>query len=107
MSWASLIRNIHTDIFVPLSVGVCYIYFTVSPYRSMFAIVLKICTGGKCRLFPRHDGCFLCVCVLQESWSALLCASKEGHLEIVIELLEHQAQLEHTDMVSLCASLIL
>ena len=48
-----------------------------------------------------------CVCVLQESWSALLCASKEGHLEIVIELLEHQAQLEHTDMVSLCASLIL
>ena len=49
----------------------------------------------------------MCVCVLQESWSALLCASKEGHLEIVIELLEHQAQLEHTDMVSLCASLTL
>ena len=77
----------------------------------MFAIVLKMCTVGKCRLFPRHDGCFLCVCVcvcvLQESWSALLCASKEGHLEIVIELLEHQAQLEHTDMVSLCASLTL
>ena len=89
----------------------------------MFAIVLTICTVGKCRLFPRHDGCCVCVCVracvcvcmracvcvcvLQESWSALLCASKEGHLEIVIELLEHQAQLEHTDMVSLCASLIL
>lgn len=72
----------------------------------MFAIVLKMCTVGKCRLFPRHDG-FVCVCVLQESWSALLCASKEGHLEIVIELLEHQAQLEHTDMVSLCASLTL
>ena len=39
------------------------------------------------------------MCVLQESWCALLCASKEGHLEIVIELLEHEAQLEHTDMV--------
>lgn len=44
--------------------------------------------------------------MLQESWSALLCASKEGHLEIVIELLEHQAHLEHTDMVSLCGSFV-
>lgn len=39
------------------------------------------------------------VLYLQESWSALLCASKEGHLEIVIELLERNADIEHKDMV--------
>ena len=39
--------------------------------------------------------------LLQEGWSALLCAAKEGFLEIAIELLEHGAELDHKDMVSL------
>ena len=36
---------------------------------------------------------------LQDNWSALLYAAKDGHLEITIELLERQAELEHRDMV--------
>ena len=41
----------------------------------MFAIVLKMCTGGKCRLFPRHDGCFffLCVCIAGELECSAVC----------------------------------
>lgn len=36
---------------------------------------------------------------LQDNWSALLYSAKEGHLEIVIELLERGADIEHKDLV--------
>lgn len=35
-----------------------------------------------------------------DSWTALLCASKEGHVDIVLQLLEHNAAVDHRDMVS-------
>lgn len=35
----------------------------------------------------------------QDNWSALLYSAKEGHLEIVIELLERGADIEHKDLV--------
>lgn len=35
----------------------------------------------------------------QDNWSALLYSAKEGHLEIVIELLERGADIEHRDLV--------
>ncbi|XP_069130680.1 kinase D-interacting substrate of 220 kDa B-like isoform X1 [Argopecten irradians] len=34
-----------------------------------------------------------------ENWSALMCATKNGHLEIVIELCEKDADIEHRDMM--------
>ena len=36
---------------------------------------------------------------IQDNWSALLYSAKEGHLEIVIELLERGADIEHKDLV--------
>ena len=41
----------------------------------------------------------MCHFCLQDNWSALLYSAKEGHLEIVIELLERGANLEHRDLV--------
>lgn len=38
------------------------------------------------------------MCV-QDCWSALISAAKEGHLEVVRELLENSAYIEHRDMV--------
>lgn len=35
-----------------------------------------------------------------DSWSALLCAAKEGYVDIVLQLLEHNAAIDHRDMVS-------
>lgn len=35
----------------------------------------------------------------QDCWSALISAAKEGHLEVVKELLESSAYIEHRDMV--------
>lgn len=35
----------------------------------------------------------------QDNWTALLCAAKEGHTDVCLELLEHGADLEHRDMV--------
>lgn len=35
----------------------------------------------------------------QDCWSALICAAKEGHEEVVKELLENSAYIEHRDMV--------
>ena len=40
------------------------------------------------------------VVLLQDNWSALLNASKHGHAEIVSELLNAGADIEHKDMVS-------
>jgi ankyrin repeat-rich membrane spanning protein len=37
--------------------------------------------------------------LLQDNWSALLCAAKEGYADICLELLEHGADIEHRDMV--------
>ncbi|XP_033742353.1 LOW QUALITY PROTEIN: kinase D-interacting substrate of 220 kDa B-like [Pecten maximus] len=34
-----------------------------------------------------------------DNWSALMCATKNGHLEIVIELCEKDADIEHRDMM--------
>ncbi|OWF35590.1 kinase D-interacting substrate of 220 kDa-like [Mizuhopecten yessoensis] len=34
-----------------------------------------------------------------DNWSALMCATKGGHLEIVIELCEKEADIEHRDMM--------
>lgn len=39
-----------------------------------------------------------CLCV-QDCWTALISAAKEGHIEVVRELLENNANLEHRDMV--------
>lgn len=36
---------------------------------------------------------------IQDNWTALLCAAKEGHSDICLELFEHGADLEHRDMV--------
>ena len=44
---------------------------------------------------PRVTGC-LCV---QDCWTALISTAKEGHIEVVRELLENNANLEHRDMV--------
>lgn len=35
-----------------------------------------------------------------DGWSALLSASKEGYVDIVLQLLEHNAAIDHRDMVS-------
>lgn len=40
-----------------------------------------------------------CVCVCQDCWSALISATKEGHVDVVKELLENSAYIEHRDMV--------
>ena len=39
--------------------------------------------------------------LLQDNWSALMFAAKNGALEICIELLEAGASLEHRDLVIL------
>jgi len=36
---------------------------------------------------------------VQDCWTALISAAKEGHIEVVRELLENNANLEHRDMV--------
>lgn len=36
---------------------------------------------------------------LQDCWTALISAAKEGHIDVVRELLENNANLEHRDMV--------
>lgn len=35
----------------------------------------------------------------QDCWTALISAAKEGHIEVVRELLDNSANLEHRDMV--------
>lgn len=40
-----------------------------------------------------------CLCRFQDCWSALISAAKEGHVEVVKELLENSAYIEHRDMV--------
>lgn len=35
----------------------------------------------------------------QDCWSALISAAKEGHVDVVKELLENSAYVEHRDMV--------
>lgn len=37
--------------------------------------------------------------VVQDCWTALISAAKEGHVEVVKELLENSAYIEHRDMV--------
>lgn len=36
---------------------------------------------------------------VQDCWTALISAAKEGHIEVVRELLENHANLEHRDLV--------
>lgn len=44
----------------------------------------------------------------EDNWTPLLFAAKEGHDEVVSELLDHGAQVDHRDMVrNLRSSLIL
>lgn len=33
-----------------------------------------------------------------DNWTALLCATKAGHIEIVLYLLDHGADIEHREM---------
>lgn len=35
----------------------------------------------------------------QDCWSALISAAKEGHVDVVKELLENSAYIEHRDVV--------
>lgn len=35
----------------------------------------------------------------QDCWTALISAAKEGHVEVVMELLDNNANVEHRDMV--------
>lgn len=37
--------------------------------------------------------------IIQDNWTALICAAKEGHTDICTELLDHGADIEHRDMV--------
>lgn len=37
-----------------------------------------------------------------DNWTALLCAAKEGHTDICLQLLEQNANIEHRDMVRKC-----
>lgn len=37
-----------------------------------------------------------------DNWTALLCAAKEGHLHICLQLIEHGAEIEHREMVRRC-----
>ena len=41
-----------------------------------------------------------------DNWTALLCASKAGHLEVVEILIEHGADVEHRDMVRIVENYI-
>ena len=41
---------------------------------------------------------------VQDCWTALISAAREGHLEVVKELLENNANLEHRDMVRVLLS---
>lgn len=34
-----------------------------------------------------------------DNWTSLLSASKEGHPDVCLQLLEHNAEVEHRDMV--------
>lgn len=36
-----------------------------------------------------------------DGWSALLNAAKEGYVDIVLQLLEHNATIDHRDMVNI------
>jgi uncharacterized protein YqjF (DUF2071 family) len=40
------------------------------------------------------------VLLSQDNWTALLFATREGHDEIVADLLDHGAAVDHRDMVS-------
>ena len=44
---------------------------------------------------------FDCMSTLQDNWTALLNAAKYGHTEVVSDLLDVNADIEHRDMVSL------
>lgn len=48
--------------------------------------------------FKTLPGVMVCLCV-QDCWTALISAAKEGHIEVVRELLENNANPEHRDMV--------
>lgn len=39
--------------------------------------------------------------LVKDNWTALLCAAKEGHTAVCLELLDHGANIEHRDVVSL------
>lgn len=41
--------------------------------------------------------------VFKDNWTALISASKEGHLHVVEELLKCGGSLEHRDMVRRCS----
>lgn len=44
---------------------------------------------------------------VQDCWTALISAAKEGHIEVVRELLENNANPEHRDMVGTSYSFVL
>ena len=44
--------------------------------------------------------------MFKDNWTALISASKEGHLHVVDELLKCGASLEHRDMVRMCFTVV-
>lgn len=51
-----------------------------------------------CAIFKTLPGVMVCL-YAQDCWTALISAAKEGHIEVVKELLENNANPEHRDMV--------
>lgn len=61
----------------------------VASAKGRSALVRELLTHGADPNLEDNDG-----------WSALLNAAKEGYVDIVLQLLEHNAAIDHRDMVS-------
>lgn len=61
-------------------------------FRSWTGDPLGVCD------FKTLPGVMVCL-YAQDCWTALISAAKEGHIEVVKELLENNANPEHRDMV--------
>lgn len=64
----------------------------VTVFRNWTGVSPDVCD------FKALPGVMVCLCV-QDCWTALISAAKEGHIEVVRELLENNANPEHRDMV--------
>lgn len=66
--------------------------YRVAVFRSRTGVSPDVCDS---KALP---GVMVRLCA-QDCWTALISAAKEGHLEVVRELLENNANPEHRDMV--------